>query len=426
MKIRHPATQGDRWGQRGMDGKQTFSLCRLCFSDRIISDGEGEEKMLKTEDIRERLNGAGSPKNPAAKLNEFIGYLASNVSAGENGGVSMEEAIYAAYKSITESVIANREAQGLDAQNADLLCNNSVYGQKGNFTVGFFIRHPRDAVQYLLVQAKQKALKEEDPAKAASYDAALQAIQGKRHDYDTLVAFRSRRENDMLNLNAKYIGENGVERAFNANKAGFLDWVFRRTSRQYKNFEKAFTAYRSADRDREGMNSRDVGRAEVENSAKAYLQHKIPGYNGQGLPKLEDIERLRGKSKSRAMLCYNVIKSTKESAEFERAGAELVAATERQMSREGTNLTVDRLYHLNSIDPEEIKGALNDVSPIEKIVDITGPAQKVELTEFQINFQKSLARDLDDKQVGVNVQKMSKDMLDESVENANDMSMEIH
>ena len=214
--------------------------------------------------------------------------------------------------------------------------------------------------------------------------------------------------NDMVNIERRYIGgSDAVDAAFNSNKAGFFDRIFHRTSRQYKDFEKEFKAYREGSKIDDGMNSRDANRDSVERTAKAYLRHKIPGWDGKGLPTLEQINRLKGKSKNRALLCFNVLSATKDSAETEQKLKSLETTIENQMAKDGTSVVTDKLYQANSVDPATIQGLLRDMSPIEQIVGVDGATKTQELTDKQKLFQKELAKDLEDKPNGVDVQRLS-------------------
>ena len=380
--------------------------------------------MLRKYELTERLGTAVSnPNSPASKLNDFINYLADNYSENENGGISLEEAVFIAKKQIGESVIDRRAKEGIGEQDGNLFSNDNTYGAKGNWTVGFFLRYPRDAVQYLLVQAKQQALRNGEADRASRFGAVADRIQNSRHAYDTFSFFKGNRMNDMVNIERRYIGgSDAVDAAFNSNKAGFFDRIFRRTSRQYKDFEKEFKAYREGSRIEDGMNSRDANRDSVERTAKAYLRYKIPGWDGNGLPTLEQINGLRGKSKNRALLCFNVLSATKDSAETEQKLRSLETTIENQMAKDGTNVVTDKLYQANSVDPATIKGLLNDVSPIEKIVGLDGAKRTQELTDKQKLFQKSLAKDLEDKPNGVDVQRLSKDAYDLELEH-DDLNM---
>ena len=136
------------------------------------------------------------------------------------------------------------------------------------------------------------------------------------------------------------------------------------------------------------------------------MRYKLKGYDGKGLPKIEDINRLKGKAKNRAMFCYNVLKSTKESEVFEEKSTSLKHVIEDKMRQDGTNVVYDKLRDANSIDPATISAKLNDLSPVKKSVGVQGSPESEQLTDSQKNFQKSLAKDLEDKHVGVDVKKM--------------------
>ena len=382
--------------------------------------------MIRRNELMDRLGTPlNNPDSPTEQLKSFVNYLADNYSANENGGVSIEEALFIARKQIGEAVIDRREKQGIGERDGELLSNGQAYGLKGNWTIGFFLRHPRDAVQFLAVQAKQQAIKNGDQAAANKFGALAEGINGKRHAYDVLNTFQGRRTNDMVNIERRFIGGgDAVNAAFNRNKAGFFDRMFRRTSRQYKDFEKEFKAYREGSRIENGTNSRDADRGSVERTAKAYLQHKIPGWDGEGLPTMEQINALSGKSRNRAMFCFNVLSATKDSAETEQKLNGLVRAVESQMTKDGTSHAMNRIYEANSIDATEIKGLLNDVAPIESVFSLDGKSEKRELTNAQKHFQQSLAKDLEDKIDGVDVQRLSKDVNDIDMEfDDPDMSM---
>ena len=382
--------------------------------------------MLKLNEMVERLNKANSnPKNSTVKLKALIDYLAENYSANQNeiaNEVSLDEAIYVAKKNICEDVIQNRQERGIDKKNPDLLCNYGAYGDKGNWTMGFFMRSPRDAVQYLLVQEKQKALKRGDNEKAEQYQRVAEAIHERRHSYTNYEVFRSERKNDMMHIDALYNGERAVDKAFKNNKAGFIEKWMGWTSRQYKEFEQAFSEYRNDKEDGANYDT-DISRQTLQTKAANYLVYKLKGYDGKGLPKLEDINRLKGKAKNRAMFCYNVLKSTMKSDEFERKNTALKHVIEDQMNKDGTNVVYNKLYDANSIDPETISAQLNDLSPIKKVVGIQGSPEFEELTDSQKNFQKSLAKDLESKVEGVDVNRLSKHI--DVIADENDLDMSV-
>ena len=123
------------------------------------------------------------------------------------------------------------------------------------------------------------------------------------------------------------------------------------------------------------------------------------------------------------MFCFNVLDATKDSRVNEQKLNGLVSAVEDQMKTDGTSLATNRIYEANSIDANELKGMLNNVAPIERIFSHNGKNTR-ELTEGEKYFQKTLAKDLEDKVEGVDIQRLSKDLgeiehedLDMSLEN---------
>ena len=94
------------------------------------------------------------------------------------------------------------------------------------------------------------------------------------------------------------------------------------------------------------------------------------------------------------------------------------------MVKDGTSLATGRIYEANSTDANEIKSMLNNVAPIESIFPLDGKTDKRELTNAQKHFQQSLAKDLEVKTEGVDVQRLSKDVNDiDMVYDDPDMSM---
>ena len=84
-------------------------------------------------------------------------------------------------------------------------------------------------------------------------------------------------------------------------KAGWAEWAFFRTSRQYKAFEQAMKDFNDPKSERQG------DRENLERTSLEYLRHKLPNFanSGDALPKLEDINALKGVAKTRAKLAYD-------------------------------------------------------------------------------------------------------------------------
>lgn len=95
------------------------------------------------------------------------------------------------------------------------------------------------------------------------------------------------------------------------NKGGIFENLFNTTSKEYKEFVKAYKEFNDE-------NSLKYGNdAELDKAARAYIRHKIPGFQlPNELPKKEDIERFSGTSRGRLEFCLGVLQSIKQ--RFER------------------------------------------------------------------------------------------------------------
>ena len=197
-------------------------------------------------------------------------------------------------------------------------------------------------------------------------------MKGKEISYSAYEAARSSIMNDKLNLEG-YLKDSFADRpnpigdAFNACKPGFFERIFRRTSREYKNFKATFTARQN------GAASRD----EVDNAARAYLMHKIPGYDGKGLPTVEQMTALTGTSANRAALCYKTLQASQKSRGYE-AKLNIVQGVAKQNV---DNYGLGDLYEKMRQDNMNIAPALDN--QLDK----------------QAEFQKGLANDVNDNNI---------------------------
>ena len=87
---------------------------------------------------------------------------------------------------------------------------------------------------------------------------------------------------------------------------GFFEKVFNTTSKEYKNFQKAFKEYNDKD------NPNYSNDEKLEKAAREYIHHKIPNFKIGDLPDKEDIERFSGTSKARLEFCVGVLKSIEQ------------------------------------------------------------------------------------------------------------------
>ena len=135
------------------------------------------------------------------------------------------------------------------------------------------------------------------------------------------------------------------------NKGGFFERLFRRTSSRYIAFKNAFDDFNNKD-------SVYFGNKEhLEEEATYYLKHKFPSFRGNNdLPKEEDIERLSGTSKKRALFALNVIKSINE----ERRKEEITNKIEESGFYEDFVKDNKQQENFQNLIKKEIEGVSND------------------------------------------------------------------
>ena len=91
------------------------------------------------------------------------------------------------------------------------------------------------------------------------------------------------------------------------NKGGILENMFGTTSKEYKAFVKAYREFNDENSSKYGDST------ELEKATRAYIHHKIPGYQlPNELPAKEDIERFSGTSRQRLELCVGVLQTIQQ------------------------------------------------------------------------------------------------------------------
>ena len=149
------------------------------------------------------------------------------------------------------------------------------------------------------------------------------------------------------------------------NKGGIFENIFRTTSKEYKEFLKAYKDFNNKDNPNYGKD--DI----LDRAARKYIHHKIPNFNlPNDIPTAEEINRFSGTSKNRLEFCVGVIKTIQQ--RFLRNGMtdsiennELIEKQSKQnnFQKDLNNDVVDN----NKLNPEDefeiIKS--NDVKNIE-------------------------------------------------------------
>ena len=134
-----------------------------------------------------------------------------------------------------------------------------------------------------------------------SINKIFNANENKRHVKDVLAN----------SLKACNMPENATANdVISHNKGGFFENMFNTTSKEYKAFVEAYKAFNDENNPNYGNDE------ELEKATRAYLKHKIPGFNlPNQMPEKEEIERFSGTSRGRVELCAGVLQAIQQRRE---------------------------------------------------------------------------------------------------------------
>ncbi len=346
--------------------------------------------MLRAQDVLNRLGATrNAEKHPVEKLYNLVDYIAENIEGNENDEANLNEVIFAAKKNIAETILHSQTENKKKHTNEEI-CSTYKDMSKGetNTLMSVFLLSPATCVKNMLEEkleekdeldpsvqltdeekAYQAQLKEEKRRKC---ERAINLLKGKEIGFSAYESTRGDIMNDKLNLEG-YLKDsfpgspNPISDAFEACKPGFFERIFRRTSNEYKNFKAALSSRQN------GGASRD----DVDNAAKAYLRHKIPGWDGIGLPTDEQMAALTGTSANRAVLCYKTLQASQKSRGYE-AKLNIVQGVAKQNIE---NYGLQDVYEKMREDNMHINQVL-DNQP-----------------DKQAAFQKALANDVNDNNI---------------------------
>ena len=286
--------------------------------------------MLRTQGILNKLGATrNAEKHPVEKLYDLVDYIAENIEGNENDAARIDEVIFAAKKNIAETILHSQTENKKNHTNEEICSTyKGMSASETNTLMSVFLLSPATCVKNMLEEKLeekdeldpsveltdeereyQQQLKEEKRRKC---ERAINLLKGKEIGFSAYETTRGGIMNDKLNLEG-YLQDsfkgspNPIREAFEECKPGFFERIFRRTSNEYKNFKETFAARQN------GAASRD----EVDNAARAYLMHKIPGYDGKGLPTVEQMQTLTGTSANRAALCYKTLQASQKSRGYE-------------------------------------------------------------------------------------------------------------
>ena len=363
--------------------------------------------MLKTKELLQKLGKTNdNPKHPLEKMQILIDYIADNMANNEQDEERICEIIFAAKKNIAETIInLKEEAQvPLNAPVLHLSVNDNGLGDAAAETqADMFMLDPETTITHMLEQQIQNGI-EPNPIpeelnvtdeyrahltqlsianaqeKLAKYRAASNLLKGKSLVYAAYEAECGGVVNDLINLHEEFPSdaEHPIEDALAENKGGFFERLFRTTSREYKRFERLLEQRKNGEGSRE----------ELKNAAVAYLVRKIPGYEGNGRPQLEDIERLSGTAKKKAMLCYKTLAACLRSSAYEGKLGVISGAAESTLRANGAYDTLQQMRHDNSYV----------IHGLDQLQQQPQNDQAVINEEQQAEFRNNLANDLNESE----------------------------
>ena len=359
--------------------------------------------MLKTKELLQQLGKTrDNPKHPLEKIQILIDYIADNMENNEQDEERICEIVFAAKKNIAETIINLKEEAHVPLNDPvlRLSANDNGLGDAAAETqADMFMLDPETTITNMLEQQIQNGI-EPNPIpeelnvtdeyrahltqlsaaraqeKLAKYRAASNLLKGKSYLYSYFERDNGAVGNDIINLHEEFPAdaESPVEDALRENKGGFFERLFRTTSREYKTFE------RMLDQRKNGEASRE----DLEGSAVAYLRHRIRGYDGRGLPNLEDIERLSGTAKKKALLCYKTLKACQRSRTYEGKLGVISGVAENNLRSNGEYEAFQRQRHDNSMV----------IHGLDQLQQQSRNEQAVNSEEQQAEFQDNLANDI--------------------------------
>ncbi len=361
--------------------------------------------MLRAQEILNRLGATRHAENhPYEKLMILVDYIAENMEGNENDEANIHEVIFAARKNISETILHLESENNIKHTTRELCPRVRGVDQKdANMMMSMFLLSPETTVKMMTearlennddpeLQDNSEDLSEEEKAyqqkveagKRAQYERALKLLSGKELAFAAYESVQGDIENDKLNLMG-YLqddipGKNPIGDALESCEPGFFESVFRTTSKEYKNFKATFEARQKGGASRE----------ELDGAAKAYLMHKIPGYKGDGLPTEEQMSKLSGTSRNRALLCLKTLQANQRSRRYEEKLNIINTVAKSNIEDGGLTDTFKQMRNDNS-----------DLGPLVNEID--------NQPENQAKFQQNLANDVNDNKIQSNEQGLSDD-----------------
>ena len=176
-------------------------------------------------------------------------------------------------------------------------------------------------------------------------------LKEKSRNIDDIKRFACKESHINQNLSAN--------KAIGKNKGNIFERIFRRTSREYRDFERAFKDYND-------KNSYDYGEKDaLIGATKAYIHHKIPSFDidGDKLPTPEEIARFSGTSKNRLNFCVGVLKGLQQQKEK----TQMIEAIRTNEFSKKQNVVQESFQKDLNKDMEEFEVISHNKNDIDKI-----------------------------------------------------------
>ncbi len=365
--------------------------------------------MLLVSDLLYQLGGTKNNdsyvvKHPMEKMQILVNYIAENMENNKTDQQALNGLIYAAKKNIAETIINLEEEKGLSVEMNTQLHFDAELGEDqsmSNTMTSMFLLAPETITRNLVegnlqedpaLDAQSNETEEEKAEKKQQLKNAFKLLQGKEGSYAAYEAQNAGAKNDMLFLENMFPNDCDypLKDARNAIKPGFFETVFSRTSKEFKNFQNTF-------------NRREKGNAtreEVDNAAKAYLKYKIPGYDGDGIPTVQQLEGLTGKSKDRALFCIKTLMANEESREYEGKYRALMNVAQNNIKEYGENtLNVMKESNSNPIPDVDAYLAAQANNNIQQENQVQNQVQNENVVDT--SFQLRVAENIQEEENGM-------------------------
>ena len=187
------------------------------------------------------------------------------------------------------------------------------------------------------------------------------------------------------------LGKSGaLAELYNKTKPSLGASFFRTTSLASKNLDAAYKAFNNPNHAMYG----DLGT--IEKAGFEYLEHKFPGWKrGMELPSEEQINRLSGTSKARALLSVNLINAAKEQRGVDKGLFKMVGVANHNEYRWAEVTDAEKPF-LTGEEEELDKSNSNDESKLDNSYSSDNSEIEDDEVEEQQVFQEGLKEELEE------------------------------